>query len=97
MSQYDIGPGGTLSPKRPAAVPAGPFPASVAVSPNGRSVYVERQQRREHLPVRRRPSSALSPKTPPTATTLAAPVGLAVTPDGRSLYVANAVADVLSQ
>ena len=40
VSQYDIGPGGTLSPKRPAAVPAGPFPASVAVSPNGRSVYV---------------------------------------------------------
>jgi len=40
VSQYDVGPGGALSPKTPAAVAVGPFPFGVAVSPDGRSAYV---------------------------------------------------------
>jgi hypothetical protein len=33
VSQYDIGAGGALSPKSPAAVATGHFPFAVAVSP----------------------------------------------------------------
>jgi DNA-binding beta-propeller fold protein YncE len=40
VSQYDVGPGGALSPKSPATVPAGRFPERLAVSPDGGSVYV---------------------------------------------------------
>jgi DNA-binding beta-propeller fold protein YncE len=43
VSQYDVGPGGALSPKSPAAVPAGQFPFGVAVSADGRSVYITNQ------------------------------------------------------
>ena len=39
--QYDVGIGGTLAPKSPATVPgSGREPLSLAVSPDGRSVYV---------------------------------------------------------
>ena len=40
VSQFDVGPGGALSPKSPATVPAGQLPFGVAVSPDGASVYV---------------------------------------------------------
>jgi DNA-binding beta-propeller fold protein YncE len=40
VSQYDVGPGGALSPKTPRTVAAGNYPAQIAVSPNGESVYV---------------------------------------------------------
>ena len=40
VSQFDVGPGGALSPKSPATVPAGDVPFGVAVSPDGGSVYV---------------------------------------------------------
>ena len=41
VSQYDVGAGGALSPKTPATVATGDLnPVGVAVSPDGRSVYV---------------------------------------------------------
>jgi len=40
ISQFTIGAGGKLVPKTPARVAAGPNPDSLAVSPNGQSVYV---------------------------------------------------------
>ena len=40
VSQYDVGPGGELSPKSPAKVAAGEGAGSVTVSPDGGSVYV---------------------------------------------------------
>lgn len=40
ISQYDVGAGGVLTPKSPATVKAGVSAESVAVAPDGRSVYV---------------------------------------------------------
>ena len=40
VAQYDVGAGGVLSPKTPATVAAGVTPFGVAVSPDGKSVYV---------------------------------------------------------
>jgi DNA-binding beta-propeller fold protein YncE len=40
ISQFTIGAGGKLVPKAPARVSAGPNPGSLAVSPNGQSVYL---------------------------------------------------------
>lgn len=39
-TQYTVGPGGVLAPKSPEAVPTGPIPNALAVSPDGGSVYV---------------------------------------------------------
>jgi DNA-binding beta-propeller fold protein YncE len=38
--QFDVGADGTLSPKNPPSVAAGEGPASIVVSPDGRSAYV---------------------------------------------------------
>jgi DNA-binding beta-propeller fold protein YncE len=40
VTQYDVGAGGSLQPKRPGLVLAGANPSAVAVSPDGQSVYV---------------------------------------------------------
>src|SRR5690348_17039687 len=40
VSQYAIGAGGALSPLSPATVGSGSGPIGIAVTPNGRSVYV---------------------------------------------------------
>src|SRR5206468_2811857 len=40
ISQYDVGAGGVLTPKSPPTVAAGLFPEGIAVSPDGKSVYV---------------------------------------------------------
>ena len=87
ISQYDIGAGGALTPKTPAALPAD-FPASaVAVSPDGRSVYVSAGQRVFQFDVGG--GGVLSPKSPASVAAAAGTDGLAVSPDGRSVYVAT--------
>jgi len=94
--QYDIHPKtGNLSPKTPASVAAGggDDPNGVAVSPDGKSVYVTNtgiglsgtlsQYNVDPL------TGALSPKVPATVATGFGPYGVAVTPDGKSVYVTN--------
>ena len=86
VSQFDVGAGGRLSPKAPATVVTGQLPSGVAVSPDGKSVYVTNYG---HL------SSSvsqfdvgaggrLSPKTPSTIGGIETPAGIAVTPDGKT-------------
>jgi DNA-binding beta-propeller fold protein YncE len=40
LSQYNVGVGGLLAPLTPTTVAAGDLPQGVAVSPDGKSVYV---------------------------------------------------------
>jgi DNA-binding beta-propeller fold protein YncE len=89
VSQYDVGPGGALSPKSPATVPAGERPIGVAVSPDGRSVYVTNGESDTLSQYSVGPGGGLSPKSPATVPTGPNPAGVAVSPDGGSVYVAN--------
>jgi DNA-binding beta-propeller fold protein YncE len=92
--QYNVGAGGRLSPKSPFRVPAPPgeSPGDIAVSPDGRSVYVTNGTPfGEPGTVSQYSVSVggkLSPKSPPTVPTLRGPGGVAVS--GRSVYVTNA-------
>jgi DNA-binding beta-propeller fold protein YncE len=97
--QYDVGPGGKLSPKSPPTVDAGDFSIDLAVSPNGKSVYVVNVGFFYSIPSRSTasvsqydvgPGGKLSPKSPATVAAGIHPVAVAVSPDGRSVYVINA-------
>jgi DNA-binding beta-propeller fold protein YncE len=96
--QYSVGAGGTLTLKSPPTVAAPPGPTRLAVSPDGRNVYVTSSVSGENsvLQYSVGADGTLSPKSPPAVPTgddsLAEPVGVAVSPDGRSVYVANAEA-----
>jgi DNA-binding beta-propeller fold protein YncE len=85
VSQYAIDDGGRLSPLSPATVAAGLDPYAVAVTPDGKSVYVTGYAGVSQYNID--PLGALSPKTPAavpagTLSTLA----IAVAPDGKSAY-----------
>jgi DNA-binding beta-propeller fold protein YncE len=88
VSQYDIGPGGKLSPKSPARVAAGISPGDVAVSPDGQSVYVTNYNGGTVSQYDVGPGGKLSPKSPATVGAEILPRGIAVSPDGHSVYVA---------
>ena len=90
ISQYAMAAGGELSPLNPATVAAGPGPGAVAVSPDGKSVYVTNSTNNtvSQYDVDQM-SGALSPKVPPAVATGTSPRDVAVTPDGTSAYVTN--------
>ena len=94
VAQYDVGPGGRLSPKNPAMVASGGL-GDIVVSPDGRSVYVPAAGRIRQYTVG--PGGRLAPKNPPTVAAGPGPNGLAVSPDGRSVYVANTDGNSVSQ
>jgi 6-phosphogluconolactonase len=96
--QYSIDQGtGRLSPKSPATVPAGTGPAALAVSPDGRSLYVHDSGIGGGGPATNAVSQydidatrgTLSPKSPPTVSALGQNTAaeIVVTPDGRSVYL----------
>jgi DNA-binding beta-propeller fold protein YncE len=95
VSQYDVGPGGELTPKSPAAVAAGVSisPLGLAVSPNGKSVYVagggsdETPGEVSQFDVG--VDGTLTPKSPPTVAVSDHAHAVAVRPDGESVYVTN--------
>ena len=53
--QFDVEAGGTLVPKNPPTVTAGQRPSGLAVSPDGRHVYVTNSRQQHGRPVRRGP------------------------------------------
>jgi DNA-binding beta-propeller fold protein YncE len=100
VSQYDVGPGGGLTPKSPPTVFADHDPSGVAVSPDGQSVYVANFHLQENGTVSQYgvgPDGALSPKSPATVGTGEDPVQVAVSPDGMSVYVTNNSSNTVSQ
>ena len=78
--QYDVGPGGGLSPKSPSTVAAGDGPGSVAVSPDGKSVYVTNGLSDSVSQYWVGPGGELSPRSPATVGAGGSPLGVAVSP-----------------
>jgi DNA-binding beta-propeller fold protein YncE len=77
--QYDVGPGGALSPKSPATVAGGLTPDGVAVSPDGSSVYVaDAYGSVSQYDVG--PGGALRPKSPFRVAAGRGSIGVAVSP-----------------
>jgi DNA-binding beta-propeller fold protein YncE len=103
VSQYDVGPGGALTPKTPATVATGAGPQGVAVNADGKSVYVINAGSNPSLPGTVAQYSidpvtgALSPKTPAAVATGAGPRFVAVSRDGKSVYVTNESGNTVSQ
>jgi DNA-binding beta-propeller fold protein YncE len=103
VSQYDVGQGGALTPKNPATVPTGAGTQGVAVSPDGKNVYVTNAGSNPSLPgtvslYNIDPvTGVLSPKSPATVAAGAGPGFLAVSPDGKSVYVTNESDNTVSQ
>ena len=92
VSEFGVGPTGLLAPLTPAAVAAGMGPAGIAVSPDGKSVYVSDAAESTVLQFDvDTGSGTLSPKNPASVESGAGPIhsGVVVTPDGKSAYVTN--------
>lgn len=83
--EYTAGAGGELSRQAIPAVGAGADPAAIAVSPDGKSVYVAGAGGVSEYDAGA--GGELSPKPTPRVTSGAEPYGIAVSPDGKSVYV----------
>jgi 6-phosphogluconolactonase len=91
VAQFDVAPDGTLGPKSPAwAHISGLGAAGVAVSPNGKSVYVTSYVGTAIYQFSVGADGKLSPKNPAS---VQAPQcctwGVVVSPNGKSVYVVN--------
>jgi DNA-binding beta-propeller fold protein YncE len=80
VSQYNVGPGGKLSPKSPATVPAGKGPRGIATSSDGRSVYVTNADGNDLSQYNVGAGGRLFPKSTARVATGPSPVDVAVTP-----------------
>lgn len=92
VSEYDVGAGGELTPKAIPSVAAGADPVAIAVSPDGKSVYVANSSSPGAGGVSEYDVGSggeLSPKANATVASGAEPYGIAVSPDGTSVYVAT--------
>jgi 6-phosphogluconolactonase (cycloisomerase 2 family) len=85
--QYDVATDGRLTPKSPVALAIGGDAHSIAVHPDGHSVYVTDHLQDEVHQYDVGPEGRLVPKAPGAASTGESPSGVAVTPDGRTGYV----------
>jgi DNA-binding beta-propeller fold protein YncE len=90
VAQFTVGAGGALTPKSPATVPAGSQGGSVAVSPDGKSVYAVNSGDGTVSQYSVGAGGRLSPKSPPTVGTSGVSPGfIALSPDGAYAYVTN--------
>jgi DNA-binding beta-propeller fold protein YncE len=103
IAQFNIGPGGLLAPLSPPTVAAVETAAGIAVTPDGRSVYVTDHGGEEGVEGDAvsqydvRPNGTLSPKSPFELPAGDGPIAVAVDPDGQSVYVANEKGESVSQ
>src|SRR5512132_3234346 len=90
VSQYAIGSAGLLSPLIPPTVAAQEDPRAIAITPDGKSLYVTNFFAGTISQYDIDPAAgALSPKTPATVAAGLRPGSIAVTPDGRGPYGAD--------
>ena len=80
--------GGALRPISPLTVPAGPFPYTVAVDPQGTSAYATSSASKVYQYTINAATGKLTPKSPATvATRSGGTAAIAFTPSGKSAYV----------
>jgi DNA-binding beta-propeller fold protein YncE len=89
VGQFDVQADGALTPKNPPTVPTESGPQGLAVSPDGRSVYVANTFGNSISQYNASPDGALAPKSP-TSLPAPLPFGVAVSGDARSVYVTTA-------
>ena len=96
VSQYTVAADGSLSPKRPARVTAGPTPVGISVSPDGANAYVADQVANGTVAqFSIAANGTLSPLSPALVPTGSLPEGVLATAGG--VYVANLGDDTISQ
>jgi DNA-binding beta-propeller fold protein YncE len=94
--QYDVTPSGSLKLKQPRQATTGKGPGSVAVAPDGHSVYVADSHGNDISQFTVQPGSGkLVPKRPARVRSANDPVGILVSPNGKYLYVAGFLGNVL--
>jgi DNA-binding beta-propeller fold protein YncE len=93
VSQFNVGASGLLAALSPPTVAAGSGPDSVAVNPDGKSVYVTNLSDNTVSQYNVGAGGLLSPKTPAVVGADDGPEGLAVSPNGKNVYVAAAFSD----
>ena len=93
VSQFNIGAGGLLSALSPPTVAAGSGPEGVAVSPDGKSVYVTNLGDNTLSQYDVGAGGGLSPKSPAAVGAADGPEGIAVNPNGKNVYVAASFSD----
>jgi DNA-binding beta-propeller fold protein YncE len=89
VSQYDVGAGGALISKSPASVASGTAPVAIAMSPDGKSVYVANSGDNTISQYHVGNGGGLSAMTPTTVASGSGPSGIAVSADGKSVYVTD--------
>jgi len=89
ISQYSIGPDGSLTPLSPATVAAGTHPISVTVDPSGRFVYVANPGSNNISQYSIAPDGRLTPLNPATVAAGTNPNSVTVDPSGQYVYVAD--------
>jgi 6-phosphogluconolactonase (cycloisomerase 2 family) len=81
-------PHGALKPLAPATVPAGPFPYTIAVDPQGTSAYATSSASKVYQYTINPTTGRLTPKSPATvASRSGGTAAIAFTPNGTSAYV----------
>ena len=81
-------PHGALKPLAPSTVPAGPFPYTIAVDPQGTSAYATSSASKVYQYTINPTTGRLTPKSPATvATRSGETAAIAFTPNGTSAYV----------
>ena len=86
--QFDVVAGGTLAPKTPPTVTAGQRPSGLAMSPDGRNLYVTNSASNTVGQYGVAPNGALALRR--TVGAGDTPAEVVVSPDGGSAYVTNA-------
>ncbi len=98
VSQYIIGPGGTLIPMTPVTVPTSGAPQSVTVDPTGKFAYVANDDRSGTVSQYTIGAGGLlMPMNPTIVTTGSYPYAVTVDPTGKFAYVVNNNDNTVSQ
>lgn len=94
LAQFDVGPGGALTPLEPGTVPA-PNARRLAMTPGGRDLYAAAGGAILQYDVA--DDGRLSAKSPPSLAIDGSAHSIAIPPDGGSVYVTDYARDLVRQ